>query len=527
MAARAPILIDCAAEAKRRLVARLPTSWFRSTTFGDALMTDAGHAEAHNSLQKFDDAEAALARIEEIYREGTRLVSQRFARFTAGDRSSPGQTGYYPYLGITVGPGDVKLDSRVSYGALSDTGTYGTTLTRPDIFRDYYLEQIGLLLRNHRRPVVVGISDRPMPLPFVIEEATANVTSEDVQALQSIFTLPDLATIDDNVPNGSYVPQPGRAKPLALFAADRVDFSLVRLAHYTGTAAEHFQRFIIFTNYQRYVDEFVEYGLHEVAGSEVYECFVAPGNVVTPNPRLSDAPPGGQAPAHLPQMPAYHLARANGMGITLINIGVGPSNAKTITDHVAVLRPHCWLTVGHCGGLRHTQRLGDYVLAHAYVREDHVLDQDLPVWVPVPAIAEVQVALTEAVVEITGLSGRDLKTRFRTGTVFTTDNRDWELRHVELAARFNQSRAIAVDMESATIAANGFRLRVPYGTLLCVSDKPVHGEIKLPGMANAFYRARVSQHLKIGIRTIQRLCEAGIETLHSRKLRSYDEPAFR
>ena len=226
-------------------------------------------------------------------------------------------------------------------------------------------------------------------------------------------------------------------------------------------------------------------------------------------------------------MPAYHLVRDDHEGITLVNIGVGPSNAKTITDHLAVLRPHCWLMVGHCGGLRLTQRLGDYVLAHAYVRGDHVLDEDLPDWVPVPPIAEVQIALTERGLAVTGLQGRELKVRLRTGTVFTTDDRDWELRHDELAKRFNQSRAIAVDMESATIAANGFRLRVPYGTLLCVSDKPLHGEIKLPGMADAFYRERISQHLRIGIATLCSLRDAGVESLHSRKLRSFDEPAFR
>ena len=174
----------------------------------------------------------------------------------------------------------------------------------------------------------------------------------------------------------------------------------------------------------------------------------------------------------------------------MINIGVGPSNARTITDHVAVLRPHCWLMLGHCAGLRRSQQLGDYVLAHGYVREDHVLDQEVPRFVPVPPIAEVQVALQEAVVHITGLKGLDLKTRMRTGTVATTANRNWELRYDELFARLNQSRAIAVDMESATIATNGFRFRVPYGTLLCVSDKPLHGELKLRGMANQFYRER-------------------------------------
>jgi AMP nucleosidase len=185
------------------------------------------------------------------------------------------------------------------------------------------------------------------------------------------------------------------------------------------------------------------------------------------------------------------------------------------------------MMIGHCGGLRRSQQLGDYVLAHAYVRDDHVLDQDLPPWVPVPPIAEIQVALQEAVARITGLSGADMKARMRTGTVVSTDDRNWELKYQALYTRFNQSRAIAIDMESATIAANGFRLRVPYGTLLCVSDKPLHGELKLRGMANLFYRQRVSQHLAIGMETVRLLRENGVETLHSRKLRSFDEPAFR
>ena len=163
-------------------------------------------------------------------------------------------------------------------------------------------------------------------------------------------------------------------------------------------------------------------------------------------------------------MPAYHLKRPNRDGITLVNIGVGPSNAKTITDHIAVLRPHAWLMLGHCAGLRNTQRLGDYVLAHGYVREDHVLDADLPTWVPIPALAEIQVALEDAVADITGLKNYELKRIMRTGTVASIDNRNWELRdHREPVERLSQSRAIGLDMESATIAANGFRFRVPYG----------------------------------------------------------------
>jgi AMP nucleosidase len=226
-------------------------------------------------------------------------------------------------------------------------------------------------------------------------------------------------------------------------------------------------------------------------------------------------------------MPTYHLKRKGGQGITLVNIGVGPSNAKTATDHIAVLRPHAWLMVGHCAGLRNSQSLGDFVLAHAYLREDNVLNEDLPVWVPIPALAEIQIALQEAVAEIAELDGFDLKKIMRTGTVATIDNRNWELRDQSgPVQRLSQSRAIALDMESATIAANGFRFRVPYGTLLCVSDKPLHGELKLPGMASAFYKTQVARHLLIGVRAMEHLREMPLERIHSRKLRSFDETAF-
>jgi AMP nucleosidase len=488
-------------------------------------MSNEGHGRVED-LRAYRDAPAALARISEIYEAGAGAIRQAWDGLASGAGPGAPQAAFYPYVGITVEAQDISKSPPLAYGHLSAAGTYGTTVTRPGLFKTYYLEQLELLLRDHGKPVMVGVSDRPIPLTFVVEEAT-DIGAEQIQDLQSIYPLPDLSRIDDQIPNGNHVPDLDGPKPLALFGAERVDLSLVRLSHYTATAARHFQRFVLFTNYQRYVEEFVAYGLDQVRNGTEYRAFVGPGNVYTPNPRLTDAPAEGTPPSHLPQMPAYHLVRDRHEGITLVNIGIGPSNAKTITDHLAVLRPHCWLMIGHCGGLRQTQRLGDYVLAHAYVRDDHVLDHDLPDWVPVPPIAEVQIALTQEVAGISGAAGRELKARLRTGTVFTTDDRDWELRHNELATRFNQSRAIAVDMESATIAANGFRLRVPYGTLLCVSDKPLHGEIKLPGMANAFYRERISQHLQVGIATLRSLQEAGIEDLHSRKLRSFDEPAFR
>jgi AMP nucleosidase len=342
-------------------------------------------------------------------------------------------------------------------------------------------------------------------------------------SLRDVFDVPDLSTTNDDIVNGTRTVNDDGSMPLAPFTAQRVDYSLARLSHYTATDAAHFQNHVLFTNYQFYVDEFEAYARAALADKSLgYTGFVATGNQeITASDGLIIQP------TKMPQMPTYHLKRADGQGITLVNIGVGPSNAKTATDHIAVLRPHAWLMVGHCAGLRNSQRMGDFCLAHAYLREDHVLDDDLPVWVPIPALAEIQIALEEAVAEVTQLKGYELKRIMRTGTVATIDNRNWELRDQSgPVRRLSQSRAIALDMESATIAANGFRFRVPYGTLLCVSDKPLHGELKLPGMASDFYKTQVARHLQIGIRAMERLREMPLARIHSRKLRSFEETAF-
>jgi AMP nucleosidase len=341
--------------------------------------------------------------------------------------------------------------------------------------------------------------------------------------LRDVFDVPDLATTNDDIVNGIAKPAADGTQPLGVFTAQRVDYSLARLTHYTATDPKHFQNFVLFTNYQFYVSEFEDYARKMLADPDSgYISFVSTGNAeITTSDGVLDEP------SKMPQMPTYHLKRADGNGITLVNIGVGPSNAKTATDHIAVLRPHAWLMVGHCAGLRNSQRLGDFALAHAYLREDKVLDDDLPAWVPVPALAEIQIALETAVADVTQLSGFELKRIMRTGTVATVDNRNWELRdNSGPVQRLSQSRAIALDMESATIAANGYRFRVPYGTLLCVSDKPLHGELKLPGMASDFYKTQVSRHLMIGIRSMEILSKMPIERLQSRKLRSFNETAF-
>ena len=339
----------------------------------------------------------------------------------------------------------VPASSGLAFGKVSLPGVYGTTITSPQLFKDYLLEQITLLTRNHKAALFVGKSKTPIPLSFAIERAETAVSVERRRMIPQYFHMPNLASTNDETVDG-HRDLSGGPLPLSLFSAERIDYSLHRLRHYTATDAHHFQRFVLFTNYQRYVDEFVEFGKAQVNEGH-YDFLVEPGERITkPGKQPSSLPI-----AKPPQMPAYHLVREGKSGITMVNIGVGPSNAKTITDHLAVLRPHVWLMVGHCGGLRSSQRLGDYVLAHAYLRDDHVLDKALPIEIPLPTIAEIQLALAKAVREVTSLEGSVLKNRLRTGTVVTTDDRNWELRYDQLATRFDQSRAIAIDMESATI----------------------------------------------------------------------------
>jgi AMP nucleosidase len=475
--------------------------------------------------RSFTDAREAVRALQALYRRNTEFLAGAFADYVRTGKARRCRA-YYPEVGLTT-TSHAQVDTRLAYGHVAGPGSYSTTITRPDLFEHYLVEQLSLILRNHRVPVVVRESSTPIPLHFALPEERAILSDgppEPELPLRDLFDVPDIGTTDDRIANGTYEPVPGEPLPLAPFTAQRIDYSLHRLSHYTATQPQYFQNYILFTNYQFYIDAFRDHARKLMAeGGGGYSALVEPGNIIT---EAGKAAPAAEL-ARLPQMPAYHLVRPGHGGITMVNIGIGPSNAKTITDHIAVLRPHAWLMLGHCAGLRSSQAIGDYVLAHAYMREDHVLDDDLPVWVPIPALAEIQVALEQAVARVTGFTGYDLKRIMRTGTVASIDNRNWELRDLPgPVQRLSQARAIALDMESATIAANGFRFRVPYGTLLCVSDKPLHGELKLPGMASEFYRRQVSQHLIIGITALESLAQMPPEQLHSRKLRSFMETAF-
>jgi AMP nucleosidase len=483
-------------------------------------------------MSKVQSIHGLVDQLADIYDESVENLRGAVAAYVR-DRTPPDPNARaagafaYPELRVRYSGKFPRPSVTRAFARLTQPGTYASSIARPRLFRDYLIEQLEHLSRDYDAAISVGRSASEIPYAYVIENSGIQVGDIGTAELSRFFPSNELVHLGDEIADGVWVSAPDQPRPLALFDGPRTDFSLARLRHYTGTPPEHFQHFVLFTNYVRYVDEFVAVAIDTLRRQDSrFTALSVPGALYEAG-ELTDAEAqiaAGQWRRH--QMPAYHLVAEDGTGITLVNIGVGPSNAKTICEHVAVLRPEVWLMIGHCGGLRPSQTIGDYVLAHAYLRDDHVLDDVLPPEVPLPAIAEVQNALFNATTSITGEDEDSVKRRLRTGTVVTTDDRNWELRYAASALRFNQSRAVAIDMESATVAAQGYRFRVPYGTLLCVSDKPLHGELKLPGQANAFYERAISQHLRIDIEALGLLQLEG-EGLHSRKLRSFDEPPLR
>ncbi len=340
---------------------------------------------------------------------------------------------------------------------------------------------------SEHNPVISGELAQPKALRWYLKRELnrmlTNPASISIKPAREIIPLNDPQLLDHTDEQNWDITK----KKLFLFSPERTNISIDRLQHYTGTDASDFQRYILFTNYAMHVEVFLE----------KYPDCVKPAREGV-------------------QMPAYHHKLDNNKGITLINIGVGPSNAKTITDHVAVLRPDAMIMVGHCGGLRNHQEIGDFVLASGYMREDKVLDELFPIGIPVVPNYMLNLYLKQ-VLDQHGLE-------HRVGTVYTTANRNWEFSKKVAVDQIHQSRSMAVDMESATVATNGFRYRVPHATLLCVSDKPLHGKPKLSGAAQSFYQNSKELHLKLVIETIDMIKENYPEGLPNSSIRAMNEP---
>jgi AMP nucleosidase len=374
-------------------------------------------------MQAVADAGTAIDRLVELYEDAAGALRNALERYLAGG-PPPDATERlafrYPELRISYRPDGPLPRVRRATAKLQAAGTYATTVTHPAFFRDYLTRQLEPLIADYGIAIEVGLGAQEIPYPYVLEAGLdAGGRAVDGPDLATYFPVPLLSLVGDEIADGTFDQVAGEPLPLALFDAVRVDYSLRRLVHYTGCDWRDVQPWILLTNYHRYVDQFVRHGLERLAsGAEDFERLVLPGGVSVTRAEAADADPAAviaASPWHRHQMPAYHLvargADGTAQGTTLVNIGVGPSNAKTITDHLAVLRPDCWLMVGHCGGLRQSQTIGDYVLAHGYLRRDRILDALVPPDIPVPALAEVQVALQEAAAQVTGERGEALKRR--------------------------------------------------------------------------------------------------------------------
>ena len=194
--------------------------------------------------ERFTDAASALAQVTRIYDGSLAHLRQAMQRFVAGDDSQGHVRACYPLVRIhtdTVSRTITPESARLSYGFVAGPGRFETTLTRPDLYYDYYLDQFNLLLQNHEVELEVGTSSQPIPVHFSFAEndhVEGNMTAQRRTLMRDVFDLPDLAAMDDGIANGTYQPRAGEAQPLALFTAPRVDYSLHRLRHYTGPGSQ-------------------------------------------------------------------------------------------------------------------------------------------------------------------------------------------------------------------------------------------------------------------------------------------------
>ena len=409
----------------------------------------------------------------------------------------------YPKLTVEVRQWR-PIDRSEPFGYVDEAGTYSAVISRPDLMEPYLTAQLEALTSNYPCDVHVDYSDVAIPPAYIKGMPPIDETAN--------LPRPTLDEVHDAIVDGHWDAFNGAEKPLFHFGPQRFDLALARLEHYTGIEADSLQRFILFTNYAMHVTEFVKFGLRELSDPDSrYTRLVLPsGETVSDTVALEDLELGSKF-----QMPRYDLVTENGDGITMINIGVGPSNAKTITDSLAVLRPEAWIMIGHCAGLDARMRIGDLILGNAYERHDHVLDDYLRRELPIPAVPEIQRTLEKAVSKVYGSDA----SLMRTGTVLSTGDRNWEWKDPrDLWEWLRGSTAAAVDMESCTIAANGYRYRVPYGTLLAVSDLPLHAVPKLPAGAQAFYSNSKEAHVMCAVRAVEKLARHP-ERLRTRKLR--------
>lgn len=242
------------------------------------------------------------------------------------------------------------------------------------------------------------------------------------------------------------------------------------LPRYTGQSLEDFGEYIILCNFQNYVDMFAQmHGVPVIGYSKPMTC-------------------------------------ATAAGITIINFGMGSPTAATIMDLLSAIEPKAVLFLGKCGGIKDKTKVGDLILPIAAIRGEGTSNDYFPPEVPaLPAFA-LQKAISTTI--------RDHDKDYWTGTCYTTNRRVWE--HDDTFKSYLRSiRAMAVDMETATIFSVGFANSIPTGALLLVSDQPMTPDgVKTSKSDTSVTREYVSEHLRIGIESLKQLINNGHTVKH-------------
>lgn len=218
-------------------------------------------------------AAAIVAELDRLYRASVdRLQAALTTYLTTGTPPPPASRSdgsfAYPEIRLRYRGGSDRPTPGRSFGRLVTEGDYAISVTKPAIFADYLTEQLTLLIEDYDVTVEAVEGRQEIPFPYVIDPGHA-LSLDQVSALELArhFPATDLAHIGDEIADGLYTVADG-ARPLALFDGLRTDFSLARLRHYTGTPPEHVQRYVLFTNYHRYVDEFVRWACAQLEPGE-------------------------------------------------------------------------------------------------------------------------------------------------------------------------------------------------------------------------------------------------------------------
>jgi AMP nucleosidase len=244
------------------------------------------------------------------------------------------------------------------------------------------------------------------------------------------------------------------------------------LPRYTGKSIDTFGRYFLLTNYLYYVELFAKWHNVQVEGK------------------------------------GKNMPNATSDGITIINFGMGSPNAATIMDLLSAVSPIAVLFLGKCGGLKKKNKLGDLILPIAAIRSDGTSNDYLPNEVPALPAFKLQIAISNAIVR------NNLE--YWTGTVYTTNRRVWEYDD-RFKKYLVKTRAMAIDMETATIFTVGFANEIPTGALLLVSDQPmISTGIKTEASDRKVTNKYVESHLRIGIDSLNDIKETGISVKHLR-----------